>query len=208
MKKLKKIIGTVGLLLITFSVKAQEIVRPIEDRLRNNYMDYPNSYYKDTNNKLQNLVGSWVYDNGSDYFKITFYKEKVIENEHYNVFGDKLFAKFLYKKDGRIIYDNYGTNSYSREQGFINTKPSEIQSNFVVNYTIGFYYTEPSTNDCHRRRKVGSLDIIYNNGNPAKLSWKRTTDTGYFRTRPCSNGVEPDDSDFVIPEDMVLTKLQ
>ncbi|WP_277016018.1 DUF6705 family protein [Flavobacterium lindanitolerans] len=208
MKKLKNTIVIIALLLITFSMKGQEIVRPIEERLRNNYMDYPNSYYKDTNNKLQNLIGTWIYDDGTNYFKITFFKEKVMENEHYNVFGDKLFTKFLYKKNGRVIYDNYGTNSYPREQGLINTKPSQIQSNFVVNYTIGFYYTEPSTNNCHRRRKLGSLDIIYNNSNPEKLYWKRTTDTRYFHTRPCSNGVEPDDSDFVIPEDMVLTKLQ
>lgn len=79
-------------------MKGQEIVRPIEERLRNNYMDYPNSYYKDTNNKLQNLIGTWIYDDGTNYFKITFFKEKVMENEHYNVFGDKLFTKFLYKK--------------------------------------------------------------------------------------------------------------
>ncbi|MGJ1269540.1 DUF6705 family protein [Sphingobacterium spiritivorum] len=207
MKNLKKICGVIGLIFVTFSMKAQEIVRPVEDRLRNNYMDYPNSYYKDTNNKLQNLVGSWVYENGSDYFKITFYKEKVIENEHYNVFGDKLFAKFLYKKNGRVIYDNYGTNSYPREQGLINTKPSEIQSAFVKNTTVSFIYTEPSTNDCHRR-KVGRLLITYTNSNPQKLSWKRTTATGYFHSWPCNNGIEPDDSDFVIPEDMVLTKLQ
>ncbi|MEZ0006700.1 hypothetical protein ABH942_002077 [Flavobacterium sp. 28YEA47A] len=197
----------IALMLVAFSMKAQEIVRPIEDRLRNNYMDYPNSYYKDTNNKLQNLVGSWVYDNGADYFKITFYKEKVIENEHYNVFGDKLFAKFLYKKDGRIIYDNYGTSSYSRDQGLVNTKPSEIQSSFVKNTTISFIYTEPSTNDCHRR-KVGSLHITYSGNNPQKLSWKRKTATRYFHDMLCDNGLRPDNSDFVIPEDMVLTKLQ
>lgn len=208
MKSLRKNLLLLALMLVAVSVKAQENIKPIEDLLRDNTTEHPNTYYKDTNNKLQNLVGTWIYDSGADYFQITFFKNKVIENEYDNVFQDKLFTKFLYKKNGRIIYDNYGTNSYPREQGLINTKPSQIQSNFVVNYTIGFYYTEPSTNNCHRRRKLGSLDIIYNNSNPEKLYWKRTTDTRYFHTRPCSNGVEPDDSDFVIPEDMVLTKLQ
>ena len=205
MKSLKIKIWFLVLMLVAISVKAQENIKPIEALLRDNTTENPNTYYKDTNNKLQNLVGTWIYDSGTDYFKITFYKEKVIENEYENVYEDKLFTKFLYKKNGKVIYDNYGTNSYPREQGLINTKPSRIQSAFVKNMKIGFIYSEPSTNDCHRR-KVGSLDVIYSNGNPPKLSWKRTTATGYFRTRPCSNGVEPDDSDFVIPEDMILTK--
>ncbi|MEZ0006701.1 hypothetical protein ABH942_002078 [Flavobacterium sp. 28YEA47A] len=186
---------------------AQEIVKPIEDLLHDNTSEYPNTYYKDTNNKLQNLVGTWVYDNGTDYFKITFFKQKVIENEYNNVYEDRLFTRFLYKKNGRVIYDNYGTNSYPRDQGLINDKPSEISSSFVKNSTIGFVYTEPSNNDCHRR-KVGSLDVSYTNGNPLQLSWKRTTATRYFNDRICDNGVRPDNSDFVIPENMVLTKLQ
>lgn len=95
---IKKICGIIGLLLVTFSMKAQENIKPVEDLLRDSTIKNPNTYYKDTNNKLHNLVGTWIHDNGIHYFKITFYKEKVMINEYYNVFGDKLFCKISIQK--------------------------------------------------------------------------------------------------------------
>lgn len=206
MKNLKKLIFIITFALSFSFVKAQETIKPIEDLLTDDYCEFPNTYYKDTNNKLENLVGTWEYNNGTDYFKITFFKEKKLENEYYLVYEDILFTKFLYKKNNIVIYDNYGNTIYSLGNN-VNQKPSGIESAFVKNSNISFLYTEPSTNDCHRRR-VGRLNVIYNynNGSP-QIQWTRTTDEHYFRDMPCDNGVEPDNSDFVIPASMTLNKI-
>ncbi|MGJ1269539.1 DUF6705 family protein [Sphingobacterium spiritivorum] len=194
-----------GLMLVAVSMKAQLTEKPIENYLTDIYTNQPNTYYKDTDNKLKNLVGTWVYENGTDYFMITFYKNKVQMNEKYNVYLDILTSNFLYKKNEVVIYDNYGTNNYSKYQALPNTKPSEIESNFIRNRTVFFSYSEPSANDCHRS-KIGDLGIIYNDKPQPKIHWKRISGNGYFHEMPCDNGIAPDDSDFVIPEEMVLIK--
>ncbi len=206
MKNIKKLIFIITITLSYGLINAQETIKPIENHLHDRYIDNPNTYYKDTNNKLESLVGTWEFNNGTDYFKITFFKIKKMENEKYNVFGDVLQTKFMYKKNNIVIYDNYGETIYNLNDN-VNQKPSEIKSAFVKNSNISFLYTEPSTNDCHRRR-VGRLNVIYNynNGSP-QIQWTRTTDEHYFEDMPCDNGVEPDNSDFVIPANMVLTKL-
>lgn len=203
MKNIKNILAIASLFLISNWTQAQQTVKPIESWLHDSYSDNPNTYYKDTNNKLQDLGSTWVYDNGIDYFRITFYKMKTRVNEKHNVYADVLVSKFLYKKNNTIIYDNYGINSYPA--GTVNTKPSEIESSFVKNTTVSFSYTEPSTNDCNRRR-VGFLHITYNSNPAPTIQWKRTTNDRSFLDMPCENGVEPDNSDFVIPADMVLHK--
>lgn len=203
MRNIKKLLLVATLLLVTQVTEAQQTIKPIESWQGAAYADNPNTYFKDTNNKLQDMASTWVYDNGTDYFKITFYKMKSKVNEKHNVYADVLLTKFLYKKNNIVIYDNYGTNSYL--PGTVNMKPSGIESSFVKNSVISFVYTEPSTNDCHRRR-VGSLNIIYSSNPTPSIQWKRITDERYFLDMPCDNGVEPDNSDFVIPADMVLIK--
>ena len=205
MKKIKNILTIASLLLISNLIQAQQTVKPIESWLHDSYSDNPNTYYKDTNNKLQDLASTWVYDNGVDYFRITFYKIKSKVNDKHNVYADILLSKFLYKRNNTVIYDNYGTNSYP--VGTVNTKPSEIESDFVKNATVSFGYTEPSSNDCKRRR-VGFLNITYNANPVPTLQWKRITNERYFLDMPCENGVEPDNSDFVIPAEMMLNKQQ
>lgn len=201
----KKIITMIVIFYASSCLIAQEILKPIEDYLHDIYTNQPNTYYKDTDNKLQNLVGTWIYDNGTDYFMITFYKNKVQMNEKYSVYLDVLTSNFLYKKNEVVIYDNYGTNNYSKYQVLPNTKPSEIESNFIRNRTVFFSYSEPSANDCHRS-KIGDLGIIYNDKPQPKIHWKRTSGNGYFHEMPCDISIASDDFDFVIPEEMVLIK--
>jgi len=197
-----KYIFTVIITLFFSYLHAQ--IKPIETIRNDSFIDNPNTYYKDTNNRLANCVGTWEYNNGSDYFKITFSLVKELINNSYSIYQDKLKAKFIYKKNGVIKYDNYGplypigTN--------VNTKPSIISSNFVLPSKISFFYTEPSATDCYRRR-VGRLEIQFVTGTPAKLIWHRTTDTRYFHDGPCDDGSQTDDAPFIIPADMVLTKI-
>lgn len=179
-------------------------VKPIEALLHDNYSKNANTYYKDTNGRLANCVGTWEYNNGNDYFKITFSVVKDLANESYNVYADRLKVKFIYKKNGIVKYDNYG-NLYPIGS-YVNTKPSDITSVFVLPSRISFLYSEPSATNCYRRR-VGDLDIQYVAGNPAKLTWKRTTNERYFQNGPCDDGSQTDDVPFIIPADMILTKV-
>jgi hypothetical protein len=206
MKNLKNIIFIAIIIISYGAVVAQEVTKPIENYLTDRYCEFPNTYYKDTNNKLQNLVGTWEYNNGIHYFKITFSKAKTLVNEYHSVYADVLYTEFLYKKNNIVIYDNYGITNYNLNNT-VNQKPSNIESTFVKNSNISFLYTEPSTNNCHRR-KVGRLNILYisNSGFP-QIQWNRSTDTGYFDDMPCDNGLEPDNSDFVIPANMTLNKI-
>lgn len=199
MKNIKQIILT-SLFLISSVVFAQERIKPIENALPDSFDNNPNTYYKDTNNKLQNCVGTWKYDNGIDVFIVTFTKVKEQVNEKYKVYRDVLKAKFFYSKNGTVIYDNLNTTPGTGA----NTKASIISSGFVKNSNISFIYDEPSFTECHRR-KSGYLSINIITTTPRQLKWVRQIYLG-SSNYPCDNGAPIDDSPFLIPANMVLIK--
>lgn len=187
--------------VVSHTVFSQSIIKPIENLLGESQYNNPNTYYKDTNHKLQNCVGTWLYDNGSDYFLVTFIKTKQKINEHFNVYSDVLTAKFYYRKNGVVIYDNLNQIPTSGS----NFKPSDISSGHVKDLHITFYYTEPSSIECHRRR-FGMLKVELSN-NEQQMIWIRETNENSFHDEPCSNGLEPDDSPFLIPANMTLNRV-
>jgi hypothetical protein len=202
MKKAKKIIS-VFILLFICNTYAQTI-KPLSDALTDSML-LDNVYYKDTNNTLANCVGTWEYSNGIDYFKVIFtlsVKELEWTNGTKKQYFDRLKAKYIYKKNGIVIYDNTGQTYASST---VNTKPSDLESFSIKNLGIYFSYTEPSFVDCHRR-KVGDLTIKRIMGIPSKMSWARTTTTSYFQNSYCDD-IPPDNSEFLIPANMILTKV-
>lgn len=53
---------------------SQESIQPLDNyHKKYNYKQTLNTYYKDTNNKLPKFVGTWIYDYGKYYFRITFF---------------------------------------------------------------------------------------------------------------------------------------
>ena len=68
MKNTKHIIA-IFFFLISINSFSQEIMKPIEDALQDHFKDNPNTYYIDLDGKLQACVGTWIYNNGIDYFK-------------------------------------------------------------------------------------------------------------------------------------------
>ena len=200
MKNIKHLIF-LCLYLISYSVFSQGTIKPIEDYLHDSEKEHPNTYYKDTNQKLQKCVGSWLYDNGSDYFLIKFTKTKKKINYTYNVYRDVLTTKFYYRKNGVVIYDNLNATSTAGS----NSKPSDIISGNLKDGLIDFYYTEPSFNDCIRRKHGMLLISVSNTG--LQMSWIRETNDNSFYDEPCDNGIEPDNSDFQIPANMILNKV-
>lgn len=201
---MKKIKFTLFLCLILAShtVLSQSTIKPIEDLLGAAESDYPNTYFKDTNHKLQDCVGTWLYDNGTDYFLITFTKAKQKINPYYYVYCDVLTTKFYYRKNGVVIYDNLNVTPSPGS----NSKPSDISSDFVKNSSISFLYLEPTFNDCNIRRRGGMLNIeLINNGQ--QMSWVAEINPYSFDDEPCENGVLPDDSPYQIPANMILNRV-
>lgn len=191
------------LLLIVSNSFSQSSIRPIEELLTTDRETNQNTYFKDINNKLQNCVGNWIYDNGSDYFKINITKKKLVFSEKYNVYIDALIIKYEYKKDGVCKY--YNLNSITIPSG-ANAQPSDLKSSFVVNNDICFVYHEPYFTGCYRR-KTGRLEIQLVSGSTNQLQWTRVTDTHYFNNIFCDDGTPPDNSEFLIPANMILTKI-
>ena len=134
------------------------------------------------------------------------WKRKKIYGKAFNVYSDRLIIKYEYVKNGVTKY--YNINSFNVPAG-ANTKPSELETCYVKNSIIDAVYYEPSFTDCIRR-KIGGLSIQYAfevDMLQPQLIWTRTTDQHYFRDDPCDDGLPTDNSDFIIPANMVLTKL-
>ena len=181
---------------------SQEIIKSIEELSSDKEHENPNTYYVDLDGKLQACVGTWIYDNGTDYLKIKITKSKVLYGEKYNIYKDQLLIKYEYRKNG--VYKYYNISPFNIPVG-ANIQSSDIKSTFVKNNIIYFLYEEPSFTSC-QRRKTGSLDIQLVTGTTNQLQWTRTTEQHYFNSEPCSDGTPIDNSDFIIPANMVLIK--
>ena len=202
MKNLKNILTLFFFITINF-VFSQQVIKPIESLVSDKEHENPNTYYMDgIEGNLQACVGTWIYDNGTDYFKAVITKSKVLYGEKYNIYIDQLFIKYEYRKNG--IWKYYNTSPFNIPAG-ANTQASDITSASVKNNRISFYYDEPSFTSC-RRRKTGFLELQLMSGATNQLQWSRTTDTRYFNSWPCSDGTPLDDSAFIIPANMILVK--
>ncbi|WP_130733944.1 DUF6705 family protein [Flavobacterium sp. J27] len=150
-------------------------------------------YYKDVNNLLNKYVGTWVFDDGTHYFKIQFYKETFhretpIGNKKITIFTDRIVGHYQYKLNGVVIYD--------------------VTDNRYVHSTSGaffnglrIFYDEPTNASCGRSI-MGKVTLDYSNSNNIEqLTWNRT-DTN-FETIWC----QPfDKTPYKTPTNMILIK--
>ncbi len=192
--KAKYTLTIVTSLIITFSSYSQETIVNIEDRY--NLDPYEavltdNVFYvKDTNNLLNKFLGSWIYDDGIHYLKIVVTKHTHIYDEIKD-YEDEIWIKTEYKLNGVEKYNTTGG----------------IFGNYMINTsTVKVIYKEPSLTSCYRR-KIGDLRLEYsiNPSNVEQLGWTRTNTITEGKT-VCPNGGEVDDSDFLIPANLLLTK--
>lgn len=185
---------------------AQEIIRPLITGLPE-ANDTGNIYYKDTTNSLDKYLETWLYDDGTTYFKITFIKKEhsLISNRTVNVFRDELVCEYLLKVNDITIYDTYGANSNATESIANHILGSLILEENKVN----LFYSEPPLNGGCERYASGKLELEYEN-NPfmtaPQLQWTRINDVTYGDTIDCTDGTQKDTSDFKIPANMTLIK--
>lgn len=94
MKKILKFL----LLLIFFNVSAQS---PILNMNTEDIGDIENAYYKDLDNILYSMEGTWLYQNGGAILKIKLRKrESVLEPNLHPYYLDYLVGEYEYIKDG------------------------------------------------------------------------------------------------------------
>lgn len=178
----------------------QETIVPLENR-RNYILDEPNMYYKDLNNRLDNFVGNWIYDDGVHYLKIIISKHTRYQPMFYssfNAYEDILMFSVLYKENG---IEKYTIPSQRQMMSFMYLKSK---------YIVRFHYDEPTlTNSC-KRGKSSVLELEYNPssiGMPlqdpnATLNWSLVL---HFPERKfCTDGTLTDVSDFLIPNNITL----
>lgn len=171
-----------------------------------------NVYFKDVNGLFNKFLGSWEYTSGPYYFKMTLTKK---EQYQYAIgirksiqYTDYIDCHYIYKYNGITIYNFYPNNNLLTS----NFSQSGINGyDYVImnNNKLLLNYDEPSQTSCYRR-KGGRLEIEHTYiGQTPKLIWTRTDyDKGLqVKGFECQDGSLPDTSDFQIPANMVLTKV-
>lgn len=209
-----KFLYTYLLLLIGFNFATAQspIEKPIEQ-----YVDFiaaNNVYFKDVNHIFDKFLHTWEYTNGPHYFKITFYKQEQYEfgkmSDGSNAmsitqFSDRIYSHFIYKYNGVVVYDTYPSGG----DGLNTTDYSSYIDGTMIKNTneLFMYYDEPSTTGC-TRILTGLLDLKHQyQGQQAQLIWTRTDKKSGYPAFGCPSGATPDTSDFQIPANMVLTKV-
>lgn len=193
MKKIVLII-VIGLFEI---VNAQTEI-PIQNQISNSEPLEKIVYFKDTNNILNKFTGAWEYSDATNYLKIIITKKihepkgKVgIYND--NDFEDLLEIQVLFKENGIVKYNTKGNGG-----------------NFVINPNkLTFIYYKPSLTSCYRAKSANLQLEIINNNDPFttdNLIWTRINSSLINRSE-CYDGSALDNTDFLIPSNLVLTKL-
>jgi len=161
---MKKIKITIILLLLTVAINAQSPIIDIEEYSFRNSVE--NAYYKDIHNYFDPFMGTWLYTNGSESFKIVLTKELMLYTGKF--YTDYITGEYHYT-DGGSIDVNTLSNTDPYKHG--------IHGSFLINNN-----GRPVCNDCvpgekrllltisDRERHLGGsfiLQLITVNGQPA-----------------------------------------
>tara|TARA_R110002033_G_scaffold171082_1_gene215796 strand:- start:2933 stop:3550 length:618 start_codon:yes stop_codon:yes gene_type:complete len=203
--KLKTII-TVFTFFYAFSIKAQTI-KPLENEknLTHVHMNESNIYFKDINNIMDKYFGTWIYEDSTYYFKVTFVKKeqvRMIGNKEW--YFDELVCEYQLKINGVEIYNTYGANSNISNNLANHIVGHSIESSDKIN----LFYGEPPVQGCMRIR-TGNLNLEFlanTSGTQPQLNWTVTSHNVESSPITCDDGSELDNSDFLIPSNMILIK--
>lgn len=130
------------------SCKAQSPIINIED---DDGSAIENAYYKDTNNLLDPFVGTWIFDDGTQYLKIVFEKRTMIYNGKY--YEDLLIGEFQYKENNVELTNTLSKltdpalpNVYhhSIDGNYIQTNSSPFEEYTSENFRFGLIMSVPN----------------------------------------------------------------
>nr|WP_298392626.1 DUF6705 family protein [Flavobacterium sp.] len=146
-------------ILIAFSCKSQIIPQ------NNAYVDIPNNaYIKDTENFLDNFVGTWHYQNGNEQFTITLVK--VLHHDFGSFYKDIIIGEYKYiDNNGNTLVNTLADINNPSFPGPLYHKiagarslirleyPKCLECN-LDEYRIKSYFTDPD-------RKYQNLAIVF-----------------------------------------------
>lgn len=196
--------------LVVFSALSySQTIRPLESFYQ--YSDDDNVYFKDVNNILGKFLGTWEYNTADESFKLIITKHVKVQEAPPEVFKQIRFwdvasLEFQYKlkinNSWVTVYDTAVPNM----AGLTQSLPFAFYANDSQN--LEFAYSEPYSGNCPRNREA-ELILTYLSQTPAKLEWQRLNAVNYSLdpTEPCPDGTPRDASEFKIPANMVLTKV-
>ncbi len=182
------------ILLLTVNLSNAQTIeeRPIETFYEPNRPNHV--YFKDVNQLLNQYLGTWIFNDGTHYFKITFFKQEnkrmtPIANTKITYFTDRIYGYYQYKLNGVEIYnvtnDNFaygGMGAFTQEGFFI-------------------FFNEPTKNECGKS-KSGKVYLTHSNNNGVQqLNWIMTS------TKDITTCYPFDETPLKTPLNMVLTKL-
>jgi len=190
---------------------SQETIVPLEERY-STQLPFKNLYFKDVSGYLDPFVGTWEYSDANVYFKVEFYKFSHARGGYglyTTIFEDELRSFILYKvlENGTWVtkYNTFAVIFIGDEQA----NSDSIRGNLlgVTQNEIILSYTEPTTH-C-RRLKTAALELrFFEENGVEKLNWaRRRPKNNRLGTGFCPDGSPLDESNFIIPKDMVLTKV-
>lgn len=183
------------------TTNAQETIKPLKGGLPTDN-DANVIYYKDTTNSLDKYFGTWLYDDGTYYFKVTFLKKERVQMGYTNTFHDELVCKYLLKINNTTVYDTYEANNIDEDMAnYI------LGSSIKTENKISLFYTEPPLNDGCQRNASGKLELEYMEFVVTpQLQWTRVNNGIYGGSIGCADGTQMDTSAFKIPASMTLIK--
>jgi len=189
---------------------SQETIVPLGERY-STQLPFKNLYFKDVSGYLDPFVGTWEYSGATVYFKVNFYKLTHARGGfglYTTIFEDELRSFILYKvlENGTWVtkYNTFAAIFIGDEEA----NSSSIRGNFkTYDGKLSLHYTEPTTH-C-RRLKMASVELeLFEENGIEKLKWsRRLPRNNRLGTGFCPDGSPLDESNFIIPKDMVLTKV-
>lgn len=178
------------ILTFTLSCKAQQIysLRPTEIDLSEN------SYEKDTNNELQDYVGTWKGTWNNKTIFITFKKVLNKYNPNLKYYKDFLIGKFIVKdSNGNILFDNTNLlDDQAKIKGVSFRKYGDKYS---------LIYIDPDL--CHM---TGSGRINFTDATKTKLQWIYSQSNDWIENECFYHGLPYSQRPEPLPSNIILKK--
>lgn len=187
-----------------------QTIYSVKDKFNLEYANENNTYFKDTNGYFNKFIGTWqtTVDNTQLIIKIRkLDKVQMGTSDEGNsimsgiVYEDLLQLDYYFVVDNRVIYNTYITNSNQSIPPDINFKMDG--ATYVSDDAIALQYEEPTENECGRTLSA-YLILTVDPIDTKSINWKVYM-TG--RDSFCMNGGLPDNSDFKMPKNLNLQKM-
>lgn len=177
-----------------------------------------NAYYKDVAGTLNKFIGIWEFSDATTYLKVRFYKvENTTSFEPSSQLSPYTFDELRSYMEYKVKINNQWVTKYNTflPLGQYPPPPASylakaIRGKALENSnTLRLSYYEPTTSCLRTRQAVLRLNYTVNTSGQIQLIWSRRNSTGgyYIPGDLCDDGTPVDDSPFIIPMDLVLTKI-